>query len=174
ALKDRIAQVLEQKDYQSLIVLFSSTGGRSTDGLSLYNFLRSLPRPIQFHAVGSIESMAVPVFCGAHKRTCSPVTRFSFHTYSWGGFQGGQSYDQILEAAKKLKNEIDLCRKIVEDNARIPADKLVALFRPAAEPTIFSAQEAKQFGLVEAVEEINPSGATQSDTVMWTVNWPSP
>ncbi|HEX3337913.1 MAG TPA: ATP-dependent Clp protease proteolytic subunit [Pseudolabrys sp.] len=174
ALRDRIAQVLEQKDYQSLIVLFSSTGGRSTDGLSLYNFLRSLPRPIQFHAVGSIESMAVPVFCGAHKRTCSPITRFSFHTYSWGGFEGGQSYDRILEAAQKLKNEIDLSRKIVEDNTRIPADKLAALFRPTAEPTIFSAQEAKQFGLVEAVEEINPSGATQSDTVMWTVNWPSP
>lgn len=91
ALRDRIALVLEQKDYQSLIVLFSSTGGRSTDGLSLYNFLRSLPRPIQFHAVGSIESMAIPVFCGAHKRTCSPVTRFSFHTYSWGGFEGGKA-----------------------------------------------------------------------------------
>ncbi|MFZ0066489.1 MAG: hypothetical protein WAK90_09995 [Pseudolabrys sp.] len=91
-----------------------------------------------------------------------------------GRIRGGQSYDRILEAAQKLKNEIDLSRKIVEENTRIPADKLAALFRPTAEPTIFNAQEAKQFGLVEAVEEINPSGATQSDTVIWTVNWPSP
>jgi ATP-dependent protease ClpP protease subunit len=173
ALRDRIALVFEQKDCQSLTVLFSSAGGGTTQGLSLYNFLRSLPRPIHFHAVGSIESMAVPVFCGAHKRTCSPVARFSFHTFDWA-FEGRQPYERIIEASQKLRSDIDLSREIVADNTRIPTDRLDALFRTTAEPTIFSVQEAKQFGLVEAIEEINPSGATRSDTVVWTVNWPSP
>lgn len=173
ALRDRIAVVFEQKDYESLVVLFSSEGGSTVQGLSLYNFLKSLPLPIQFHAMGSINSMAVPVFCGAHKRTCATLTRFSFHTYDWG-FEGRQTYDRILEASQRLKDDIDLSRKIVGDNSRIPPDRLAALYRPAAEPTILNAQEAKQFGLVEEIIEINPSGTAQTGTVLWTVNWPAP
>ncbi|MGA8652926.1 MAG: hypothetical protein WB677_20340, partial [Xanthobacteraceae bacterium] len=42
-LRDRMATIFEQKDYESLTVLFSSEGGSSVQGVALYNFLRSLP-----------------------------------------------------------------------------------------------------------------------------------
>jgi ATP-dependent protease ClpP protease subunit len=173
ALRDRIATVFEQKDYESLTVLFSSEGGSSIQGLSLYNFLRTLPRPIQFHAMGSVNSMAVPVFCGARKRTCATLARFSFHTYDYG-FDGRQTYDRIIEAFQQLGADIELSRKIVGDNTKIPADRLATLYRPAVEPTIFDAQQAKEFGLVEDIVEINPTGSAQEGVALWTVNWPSP
>jgi len=173
ALRDRITTIFEQKDFENLIVLFSSEGGSTVQGLALYNFLRSLPKPIQLHAMGNINSMAVPVFCGARHRTCASLARFSFHTYDYG-FEARQTFDRITEASQQLKDGIELSRKIVGENSRVPPDRLALLYSPTAEPTIFDAQQAKQFGLVDDILEINPTGTAQPGTVLWTVNWPAP
>src|SRR5580704_2643319 len=84
ALKGRIATILEKQDYNSLTVMFSSSGGNCAQGLSLYNFIRSLPVQIRMHASGVVESMAVPVFVAGHIRTSSPLSRFFFHAYDFG------------------------------------------------------------------------------------------
>ena len=171
-MRERIATIFARQDCDSLVVLFASEGGGTVDGLALYNFLQSLPRPIHFHAVGNIGSIAIPVFCGAQKRTCAKISRFSFHTYDWR-FSGRQTLVRILEASQRLKDDIEISRKIVESRTRIPAKRLAELYRDTATPTIFSPEEAKQFGLVEDIIEINSSGATLKNTVIWTVDWPS-
>lgn len=172
-LRDRMATIFEQKDYESLTVLFSSEGGSSVQGVALYNFLRSLPKPVQFHAIGNVGSMAVPAFCGAAKRSCSTIARFSFHAFDYG-FEGRQSLDRILEASQRLRDDIEIARKIVAERTRIPAERLDTLYSPTPDPTIFSPDEAKQFGLVDEILDINPTGAAQPNTAIWTVNWPAP
>lgn len=77
-----------------LVVMFSSGGGSTIEGLSLYDFIRSSPSPLHLHAVGHVGSMAVPVFLGAHKRSCTPITRFFFHSYDWV-FDGRKTLDGI-------------------------------------------------------------------------------
>jgi ATP-dependent protease ClpP protease subunit len=52
ALKDRIATIFEQRDFATLTVLFSTDGGQTADGIALYNYLRSLPKPFALHATG--------------------------------------------------------------------------------------------------------------------------
>jgi len=73
ALRARVANILEQADFESLTVIVSSEGGDTREGLSLYNFFRSLPQPVRMHAAGHVDSMAVPVFLAGAVRTCSPA-----------------------------------------------------------------------------------------------------
>ena len=79
------------------MILFSSQGGSTDQGLALYNFIRELPVPIHMHAVGHVGSMAIPVFVAGDRRTATPVSRFFFHAYQWG-FEGRQTCDGIAEA----------------------------------------------------------------------------
>src|SRR5216684_341398 len=114
ALSSRIAQIFERADVGSLCVLFSSEGGSTVQSVSLYNFIRSLPRPLHMHAVGHVGSAAVPVFLAGHKRTCTPFSRFLFHRYDWT-FEGAQTLDEIEEARLRLENDIEIAREIAAE-----------------------------------------------------------
>lgn len=170
ALRNRIAQIFEQKDYESLTVLFSSEGGNTDQGLALYNHIRALPRPIHMHAVGHVGSMAVPVFLAGHKRTCTPYSRFFFHAYDWT-FEGRQMSDRIAEALQRLDSDIKLSRNIAAKHTTIDPQRLDTLYGRAPTPTIFTSEQAKESGIVEDVIELNPSGAIEANVSIWTVFW---
>lgn len=166
-LRNRIAQILERMDFDSLTLLFSSVGGSTAESLYLYNFIRALPQPIHMHGVGHIGSSAVPVFLAGHKRTCTPFSRFFFHAYDWG-FSGRQLSDRIAEALQLLHSDIELSRDIAARHTSIPPDRLDELYRTAPTPTIITPDEAVKLGIIEEITELNPTGAIQADTVIWT------
>ncbi|MFH1158321.1 MAG: ATP-dependent Clp protease proteolytic subunit [Pseudomonadota bacterium] len=170
ALRNRIVQIIEQSDFESLTIIFASEGGSTDQGLSLYNFLRSLPVPIHMHAVGHVGSMAIPVFLAGHKRTCTPSSRFFFHTYDWG-FEGRQEIDRITEALKRLESDIKISNEIVAKHTKIPPEQREKFYNNSPTPTIFTPQVAKEVGIVEEITELNPMGITQPGIVLWTVDW---
>jgi ATP-dependent protease ClpP protease subunit len=175
ALRDRIAVIFEQKDYESLTVLFSSERGNTMNGLALYNFFRSSPKPIHLHAVGNVGGVAVPVFCGATKRTCATIARFSFHAFDWGFDEGRQTLDRITEAQQTLTSDVELSKEMVARHTKFPAEQLATLYHPNhPTPTIFNSDQAKHHGLVDEVLDINASGADMPGYALWTVNQPSP
>ncbi|MGA7327661.1 MAG: ATP-dependent Clp protease proteolytic subunit [Rhodomicrobium sp.] len=150
--------------------MFSSEGGSTDQGLALYNFIRALPIPVHTHAAGHVGSIAVPVFLAGHKRTASPLSRFFFHAYDWT-FEGRQMSDRIAEAMQRLDSDIQLSRQIVERCTSIPAETLNKLYGRAPTPTIFTPAQAKDFGIIEDVIELNPTGVSQPDIAIWTVGW---
>lgn len=170
ALRQRIAVIFEQQNYESLTLVFSSQGGNTDEGLALYNFIRSLPHPIHIHGAGHVGSMAVPVFLGGHKRTCSPFSRFFFHAYDWG-FEGRQMSDRIAEALKRLDSDIKVSKDITARHTSIPAKQLDQLFGRSPTPTIFTPDEAKKFGLVDDIVDLNPTGQSEPNVAVWTVGW---
>lgn len=170
ALRNRIAQIFERPDCESLTILFSSEGGSTDQGLALYNHIRALPRPITMHSVGHVGSMAVPVFLAGHKRTCTPFSRFFFHAYDWG-FEGRQMSDRIAEALQRLDSDIKLSEEIAKKHTKIPADRLAELYGRTPKPTIFTPEEAKALGIVEDIVELNPTGEPQPNVALWTVGW---
>ena len=172
ALRARIAQILEQEEYESLTVLFSSDGGSTDHGLSLYNYIQSLPTPITMHAVGHVGSMAIPVFLAGHLRTCAPFSRFFFHAYDWG-FTGRQMSDRIAEALQRLDSDIKISCDIARKHTNITAEQLDLFYRRAPTPTIFTPQEAKKVGIVDEIVELNPTGAAEPNVAIWTVGWES-
>jgi ATP-dependent protease ClpP protease subunit len=170
ALRHRIATILELRDCESLTVVFSSQGGNTDEGIALYNFIRSLQRNVDMHAVGHVGSMAIPVFLAGTKRTCTPYSRFFFHAYDWG-FDGRQMSDRIAEALQRLDSDINISRDIVAKHTTIPAEKLSTLYGRAPQPTIFRPEEAKEVGIVEGIVELNPTGENQPNVAVWTVAW---
>lgn len=163
-----IANILARPDCDDLTVLFSSEGGSTDEGFALYNFIRALKRPIHFHAIGHVGSMGLPVFMAAHQRTCSPLSRFFFHTYDWG-FEGRQTLDRIAEASQRLESDIKLSREIIERHTRIPAETLAEVYSRATKPLIMTPHDALTTGVVSEIIELNPDGEIQPDVAIWTV-----
>jgi len=170
ALRTRIAQILERQDCESLCVLFSSEGGGTDQSVSLYNFLRHLPRPIHMHAVGHVGSTAIPVFLGGHQRTCAPTARFFFHVYDWG-FEGRQTLGRISEAMVRLESDIAAARTIVGERTRIPPERLGEMYRSDPKPTIYTPEEARKVGIVSDILLLNPGGQPEPNVAVWTVGW---
>ena len=170
ALRARVANILEQADFESLTIVFSSEGGDTREGLALYNFFRSLPEPVRMHGAGHVDSMAVPVFLAGATRTCSPSSRFYFHPFSWT-FESSQRLDGLDDVGQRFENDVMSARTIVLDRAKLPADIAKTLYGRGSRPAVADPENALKWGLVEAVEELNPDGKSQPNTALWTVTW---
>jgi ATP-dependent protease ClpP protease subunit len=170
ALRHRVADILAKPDLRSLTIVFSSEGGSTVNGLSAYGFLRGLPKPVRMHASGSVGSMGIPVFLGGHHRTCEPLARFFFHTYDWG-FDKRVTLDEMSEASERLKHDIAVSRELMEKHTTVPSDILDVFYRRSATPRIAKPDEAKAWGLVDEIVELNPPGQVQPDVAVWTVGW---
>ena len=170
ALRLRVGEIIARKDFGDLTIMFSSNGGSTEEGVGLYNFMRELPVPIHMHAVGHIGSMGVPVFLAGGRRTATPISRFFFHPYHWS-FEGKQTCTAIEEASIQLDNDIALCRRIAERHCSFPVEILSKLYSRNPIPTIYTPDEALEFGLIEEVIELNPQGIVQQDVALWTVSW---
>jgi len=170
ALRARVANILEQADFESLTVIVSSEGGDTREGLSLYNFFRSLPQPVRMHAAGHVDSMAVPVFLAGAVRTCSPTARFYFHPFAWT-FDSSQRLDGLDDIGQRFENDVLAARTIVTERANLPADLAETLYGRGSRPAVVIPPQAVEWGLVETVEELNPGAESQSNTALWTVTW---
>jgi ATP-dependent protease ClpP protease subunit len=164
-LRRRIATILEQANFGSLVILFSSEGGSTDHSLALFNFISQLPVPVHMHGMGHIGSAAVPVFLAATKRTCSPFARFFFHEYDWG-FDGRQTLNRIDEAVQRLRSDIQIARNIMTSRAHLPENILESLDGRAA-PSIVEPAEAKTLGFVEDILELSKTGANGMNVAAW-------
>ena len=171
ALRARIAQVLELANCESLTLVFSSEGGSTVEGISLHNFIRALPVPIRIHGAGSIASIAVPIFCAGHRRTCGEFSRFFFHAFEWNFPAGSQMTDRIAEASIILDDDIRLSKDMVALRSKIPPVELDKIYGRNPTPTIVSPAKALEWGLVEEIVELNPTGIAQPNVAVWTVGW---
>jgi ATP-dependent protease ClpP protease subunit len=170
ALRARIASVLEQEDFESLTILFSTEGGDTREGLALYNFVRSLPHPVHMHACGHVDSMGVPVFLAGATRTCAPASRFYFHPFAWS-FDSSQRLDALDDVGERMLNDVLSARKIVAERANVPADLVETLYGRGSKPAVADPERAVEWGLVTSIEELNPKAETQTDVAVWAVSW---
>lgn len=170
ALRARVAAALEQAGFESLTVVFSSEGGDTREGLALYNFFRSLPEPVRMHGAGHVDSMAVPVFLAGATRTCSPSARFYFHPFSWT-FDSSQRLDGLDDVGERFQNDVVSARTIVAERAGLPPELTETLYGRGSRPVVADPAKALEWGLVDAVEELNPGGDSQPNTALWTVTW---
>ena len=165
-LRTRIATILEQPNFGSLTLLFSSEGGSTDQSLALYNFLRLLPVPIHMHAVGHVGSAAIPLFLGAEKRTCEENARFFFHEYDWG-FTERQTLQRIDEAVQRLNSDIQIARDIIRERSNIDLAILDTL-DGTAKPVVVTPRKAREMGLVSDILTLPTSGPDGAPIAIWT------
>jgi ATP-dependent Clp protease protease subunit len=151
-----IAQLLflEAENPDKDIALYiNSPGGVVTAGLSIYDTMQYIRCDVATLCIGQAASMGSLLLAGGAlgKRFALPNARIMTHQPS-GGFQGQATDIEIhareILAVKQRLNEIYMRhtgRTLVEIQARMERD------------TFMTAEQAKEFGLIDEVVEKRPS-----------------
>jgi ATP-dependent protease ClpP protease subunit len=129
-------------------ILLSTPGGEVPSGMTVYNFLRSIPAQITMHNVGNVDSIGNAIFLAADTRIACPHSTFMFH---------GVGFD-VKNLRVEEKNARELLRGILADHTRIasvisdrtnmPVGSARKLFREA---TTKNANDALAAGIVQQI-----------------------
>jgi ATP-dependent Clp protease protease subunit len=147
-----IAQLLflQMTDAKKDIHLYiNSPGGSVTAGLAIYDTLQYLTCDVNTYCIGQASSMgAVLLAAGTKgKRYALPNARILIHQ-PWGGVQG-QASDISIQAKEILR----LKDRLNEILAKHCGRKVEDLARDTDRDRFMSAEEAKEYGIVDKVVE---------------------
>ncbi len=154
-----IAQLLflQSEDPEKDIGIYiHSPGGSVTAGLAIYDTIRFVKCDVATYCVGQAASMAaVLVAAGTRgKRFALPNARIMIHQ-PWGGVQG-QASDISIQAREILRLR-DRLNGILAEHTGKPVS---AIERDTDRDNFMSAEEARDYGLVDAVVASQRDAAT--------------
>src|SRR3982750_30310 len=131
----------------------NSPGGVVTSGLAIYDTMQYIRSPVSTVCIGQAASMgSLLMTAGAKgKRFALPNARVMVHQPS-GGAQG-QATDIEIQAREILK----LRQRLNEIYVKHTGQPIEAIERKLERDTYMSAEEARDFGLVDQVVEVRPA-----------------
>ncbi|MBR0679109.1 ATP-dependent Clp endopeptidase proteolytic subunit ClpP [Roseomonas eburnea] len=136
----------------------NSPGGVVSAGLAMYDTMQYIRSPVSTVCIGQAASMGSLLLCaGANgKRYALPNSRIMVHQPS-GGAQG-QAADIEIQAREILK----LRQRLNEIYVKHTAQPIEAIERKLDRDSYMSAEEARDFGLVDHVVEQRPVPAAEA------------
>ncbi|ACO76490.1 clp protease [Azotobacter vinelandii CA] len=140
-------------------------GGECSYGFSLYNFLVSLPIPVNTHNLGTVESMGNIIFLAGQRRTACQHSKFLFHPFHWT-IHGSVDHARMSEYAMSLDFDRVLYARIVAERTLGAMDPLDVSQYLTADSKILTPDEALAAGLIHAVEDPGMS----ADTTSWCIH----
>ena len=130
------------------ITLFvNSDGGEVNSGLAIYDVMKAIPCPIRTVCVGRAASMGAVLFASGDQRDILPHGSVLIHDPLIPGGIGGSAL-QIQEISEDLLRVRHMLAEIL---ARQTGRSLEEIFAKTARDTIFTADEAVEFGLADRV-----------------------
>jgi len=134
----------------------NSPGGVVTSGLAVYDTMQLIKPDVATFCIGQAASMGSLLLAGgaAGKRHCLPHARVMVHQPS-GGFQG-QASDIEIHA----KEILEMRRRLNEIYVRHTGQPLDVIEEAVERDRFMSAEQAKEFGLVDKVVEQRPTKPT--------------
>ena len=129
ALMSICTDIITQRKPDELYFLFSSPGGSVQAGITLYNFLRSLPAKVIMHNTGSIDSIATVIFLAGEERYASHSSSFLFHGVQ-ANFPAntGLTLHQIRERASGLAEDENKIARVITERSTIKDKEIRKLF----------------------------------------------
>lgn len=154
-----IAQLLFlQKDNKSqdINIYINSPGGSVSAGLAIYDTMQFVQCAVATYCIGMNASMAALLLAGgtAGKRHALPNSRVMIHQ-PWGGAQGTAA-DIEIQAKEIIKMKAQLNQLLANHTGK----PLEVIEKDVDRDHYMSAQEAKEYGLVDEVVE--PLKSTES------------
>ena len=124
-----VSEIINNQTPDVIYCLFSSPGGQVEPGITLYNFLRSLPVEIIMHNTGSTDSIANVIFLAANTRYASVHSSFIFHGVNWN-FGAGASMNrgQLAETTSGLDALETKIRGVITERTKLTDEEVRALF----------------------------------------------
>jgi len=136
----------------------NSPGGVVSSGLAMYDTMQYIRSPVSTVCIGQAASMGSLLLCAGAKgkRYALPNSRVMVHQPS-GGAQG-QATDIEIQAREILK----LRQRLNEIYVHHTGQPIDAIERKLERDTYMSAEEARDFGLVDHVVEKRPLAASEA------------
>jgi len=128
-------------------IYINSPGGSVTAGLAIYDTIQFVKPDVATYCVGQATSMGALLLCAGTKgkRFSLPNARVMIHQ-PWGGIQGAA--EDISRHAKEILKMRDLISEILALHTGNPLEKIQ---KDTDRDYFMSAQEAKEYGLVDEV-----------------------
>jgi ATP-dependent Clp protease protease subunit len=156
-INDQVANViiaqllyLDSEDPEREIKFYiNSPGGVITSGLAIYDTMRLVRPDVATYCIGMAASMATVLLCSgaAGKRYTLPNSTIHMHQPISGA--QGQASDIEIHAREILRMQ-DKMRQIISSHTGQPYEKVA---RDTDRDYYLSAEEAQEYGLVDAVLE---------------------
>jgi ATP-dependent Clp protease protease subunit len=136
----------------------NSPGGVVSAGLAIYDTMQYIRSPVSTLCIGQAASMGSLLLCAGakDKRYCTPNARVMIHQPS-GGAQG-QATDIEIQAREILT----LRRRLNEIYVKHTGQELSMIESKLERDTYMSAEEARDFGLVDEVVDRRPASAGEA------------
>lgn len=148
-----LIQVMEQKlkeGTERFVVLISSGGGHVASGISGHNFLKGIPAEVTTHNFGSVDSVALVLFCGGTRRLCVPHARFLLHGIGFEVNKPRRFDEKVLdEEMKGLKMHRENIGRIIADSC---GKNVQEVDRDILAGVVLDSKEAVDYGLVHEVK----------------------
>jgi len=152
-----IAQLLflEAEDPDKDIHLYiNSPGGVVTAGMAIFDTMNYIKAPVSTICIGQAASMGAVLLTAGEKgkRFALPHARIMIHQPSGGS--RGQATDIMIQAEEILRMKRELNRLLAELSGQ-PVERLE---RDTERDFFMSSEEAKTYGLIDAVMSRRPDG----------------
>jgi ATP-dependent Clp protease, protease subunit len=130
-------------------IFINSPGGHVESGDSIHDMIRFIKPEVKVIGTGWVASAGAHIYLAAKKenRLCLPNTRFLIHQPLGGA--GGRATDIAIEAKEIIK----MRRRINEVIARETGQPLERVEKDTDRNYWMSAEEAKEYGLVDRIIE---------------------
>lgn len=123
-----ITDIINQHHPSQVYILFSSGGGGINAGITLYNFLCSIPTEVVFHNIGTVDSIATCIFLAGNKRYACANSHFLFHGVTWNFPQGAAcTRKQLQEYLSSIQQNENDMEKIITGHTSISKVEVVSL-----------------------------------------------
>ncbi len=140
---------LDREDSHAPIELYiNSPGGSVVDGLALYDVMHTISAPVNTTCVGTAASMGADLLTeGTGTRSALPHSRIMIHQVS-SGYRGTAADINI-----QVKETNKLYEQLLEILAQKSGQTVKKLRNDCDRDYYMSAEEAKAYGLIDAVIE---------------------
>lgn len=144
-----------QNPKKEIAMYINSPGGVVTSGMAIYDTMQFIRCPVSTLCVGQAASMGSLLLCAGEKdmRFCLPNARVMVHQPS-GGFQG-QASDILRHAEDIMK----IKRRLNEIYVKHTGQDYDTIEKTLDRDHFMSAEEARNFGLVDRVLDKRPEEA---------------
>lgn len=139
-LLDVILQVKNQPKAEAFKVYIDSPGGYVDVGFEIYDYLKSLNKPITTIGQGLVASIATVIFMAGDTRKLKPNTHFMIHLPG-GGIEGNSEEIEIY--SKMMKDTEKRILKFYEETAGLSEAEILPLLR---KETYLNVDEAYKLG----------------------------
>ena len=153
-----ICAELANKRTPTVYLMLSTPGGNVMSGLTIYNFLRSMPLKLITHNIGNVDSIGNVVFLAGEERYSCPNATFMFHGVGFDITAPTRFEEKLLrERMASVQADQKRIADVIVQRSGIKPDEVEKMF---LEAVTRDPGYAKANGIIHDVRDIQvPPGA---------------